>query len=52
LEKTISESLSLVAWPWLPGDMFVPIESFDMRYLRAEISEREASNYNLVDSKG
>lgn len=26
--KTISES-SRGGWPWLPGDMFVPIEAFD-----------------------
>ena len=26
--KTISET-SRKGWPWIPGDMFVPIEAFD-----------------------
>lgn len=49
--KTISES-SRGGWPWLPGDMFVPIEAFDAIPAWQKYAERGMPVITPGDSKG
>ena len=49
--KTISET-SRGGWPWLPGDMFVPIEAFDAIPAWQKYLERGTPVIIPGDSKG
>ena len=49
--KTISET-SRKGWPWLPGDMFVPIEAFDAIPAWQKYSERGLPVITPGDNKG